>query len=246
MPYKFIIAFIFTAGIVGCLQPNDPGEQPTADKNTNEDYLDKTRKMVKAGKYSEALERYRWFDAHILEQDPELAGVRRSFALAYWKELGDVYPPAMDALKDNRESKTGQLIAKGTSSDLFAEVAAINSVLGENTKTIALFEIISSNYPGLAKDACRYVLDDLLDAKKYELVKKNIGDPLDHYKRIESAYKKSLEELGQTHKDLSTYMKNNFTKKTTQLIRYCLAVNDLVTAEEIQTRSMLLANNPRG
>jgi len=61
-------------------------------------YLSDTQQMVREGRYQEALERFVWFHDHALEHEPSaMYGVRLSFALSYWKSLGDVYPPAMTA-----------------------------------------------------------------------------------------------------------------------------------------------------
>ena len=37
-------------------------------------------------------------------------GVRLSFALSYWEQLGEVYPPALTALKKTRDDKTALLL----------------------------------------------------------------------------------------------------------------------------------------
>ena len=56
-------------------------------------YLNETQELVRQQRYAEALERFLWFHDHALEHNPGMAGVRLSFALSYWKNLGDVYPP---------------------------------------------------------------------------------------------------------------------------------------------------------
>ncbi len=61
-------------------------------------YLQDTQKMVSQGKYKEALKRNIWFHNHALEHRPSMYGVRLSFALSYWKSLGEIYPPAQKAL----------------------------------------------------------------------------------------------------------------------------------------------------
>jgi len=69
-------------------------------------YLSDTQQMVREGRYQEALERFVWFHDHALEHEPSaMYGVRLSFALSYWKSLGDVYPPAMTALVEMRNRK---------------------------------------------------------------------------------------------------------------------------------------------
>jgi hypothetical protein len=50
--------------------------------------------LVRRGAHAEALKKYRWFHENALAHDPDMRGVRRSFALRYWAQLGDIYPPA--------------------------------------------------------------------------------------------------------------------------------------------------------
>lgn len=76
-------------------------------------YLSDTQEMVRQGKNQEALERFVWFHDHALEHEPAgMYGVRLSFALSYWKALGDVYPPRQNRSRGNtrpqREDIDGQ------------------------------------------------------------------------------------------------------------------------------------------
>src|SRR5947208_16929663 len=87
-------------------------------------YLRDTRQMVKDGNYKEALDRYVWFHDHALEYNQGMTGVRLSFALSYWKDLGKVYLPAMTALVESGDIYTKQVI-DSESASLFSDVAAI-------------------------------------------------------------------------------------------------------------------------
>ncbi|MDX1982468.1 MAG: hypothetical protein SFV51_19490, partial [Bryobacteraceae bacterium] len=49
---------------------------------------------ARQGDYAEALQKYLWFHHHALEHDMALSGVRLSYALNEWWELGKAYPPA--------------------------------------------------------------------------------------------------------------------------------------------------------
>src|SRR5690349_9740269 len=87
-------------------------------KSEMQEYLFKTRDIQAEGNFQEALMRYVWYHEHALEYDRAVYGVRLSFALSYWKELADVYPPALVALKQMRDNKTKILIEKDISREL--------------------------------------------------------------------------------------------------------------------------------
>jgi hypothetical protein len=85
-------------------------------------HLSDTQMMVRQGMYQEALDRFVWFHDHALEHNYGMYGVRLSFALMYWKELGKVYLQAMQALKETRDHKTDQILNSDGNYELFNDV----------------------------------------------------------------------------------------------------------------------------
>lgn len=75
--------------------------------------LREARQLVKSGQHAAALEKYIWFHDHALDFDRMLVGVRLSYAIDEWVVLGEVYPPAREALERVRDAKTVSL-AQGT------------------------------------------------------------------------------------------------------------------------------------
>jgi len=129
-----------------------------------EKYLDDTEAMQEQGKYEQALERHLWFHDHALEHDCSMAGVRLSFALADWKDLGDKYPPALTAMKKVRDEKTALLENGHGSYALFLDVDSLNETLGEEGKTIELFRKLEREQHDLAEE-CRRIVKKILGEK---------------------------------------------------------------------------------
>jgi len=235
MQSKLFISILLSASLISCLHKSDTESESGIEDRP--DYLSDTQEMVREGKYKEALERYIWYHDHMLEQDSAIAGVRLSFALSYWKSLGNKYPPALDSLINKRDVKTNKIRTLGLSVDLFKDVQAINRTLKENQKTVELYEFISEKYPLLAKETCNTALNDLLHNKKYDLIQKNIGNIVEYYERTESKFRKSFKAV-ETEKGLKSYMEKSYVESTLSLIKYCLAVNDIKSAVEIQNKSL--------
>jgi hypothetical protein len=149
-------------------------------------YLKDTRQLVIQKKYKEALQRDIWFHDHALEHEPGIRGVRLSFALSDWEQLGKVYPPAMTALKNIRDRKTQQLINNSGPSDLFPDVAAINRVLKEDAKTINLFQLLAKAHPEIAPEYFLYIKDQLYAAKRYDIIHEYMGSPMAEYQNIKT------------------------------------------------------------
>jgi len=131
-------------------------------------YLKDTRTLVQEGKYQEALDRFLWFHDHALEHQPSMYAVRLSYALEDWKRLGDLYPPALIAMKKTRDDKSG-IIAEGKGNrNLFVDVTALNKILCDNNKTVELFRKLDQDQPELAKQCWNTAEKDVIKAKAYD------------------------------------------------------------------------------
>lgn len=141
------------------------------------DRLKKAQSAADAGDYETALSEYVWFHNHSLEYLPSLYGVRLSFALGYWKNLGDVYPPAMLALRNICSDKTAALLRGEEVRELFHDVASINEYLEEERSTYELFQTLDQRAPAFARQCFTLAVDAIVAAKDFELAARYAPDP---------------------------------------------------------------------
>jgi hypothetical protein len=160
--------------------------------------LQEAVELAKKGFHVEALHRHLWFHQHALELRPALYGVRLSFALSYWVDLGKAYPPALDALKAIRDRKLDELAAGGGSCQSFHDVVAINDNIGELTRTTELFRLLDARNPEMARECYSSAENALVAAHEYGLCERYMAD-LDA--RLESI-KSHRESLIQFHENL--------------------------------------------
>lgn len=71
------------------------------------------RADVEAGRYAQAAAYHRWYFTHALGIDQAHSGVRLSFALSHWRALGELYPPALQDMREAREAAAAQVRAGG-------------------------------------------------------------------------------------------------------------------------------------
>ena len=131
---------------------------------------------ARAGRHEEALREYLWFHEHALEEDRHLNGVRLSYALAHWKELADVYPPALKALVDIRDRKMDVLLAGVRSWDLFHDVVSINERIDREYETWALFDTVALHDPAFAKRCASIALPSLIKEGDFALAARFLPD----------------------------------------------------------------------
>lgn len=129
------------------------------------------------GQHEEALREFIWFHEHALKERPALIGVRLSYALAYWVELGKVYPPAMRALEQIRDDKSAALLEGTGDTVLFRDVIAINEYLGTTAATYGVYRTLFDKAPELAMQCVRVALPAVLQAGDFILAKRMVPDP---------------------------------------------------------------------
>ena len=212
-------------------------------------YLSDTQDMVQQGKYPEALERFIWFHDHALEYEPAgMYGVRLSFALSYWKALGDVYPPALTALIETRDRKEKAITDNKGNGGLFHDVVALNRTLGESDKTVTLFDLIDKGQPDAAKRYWNVAKDAVIAAKRYDLARKYIGNPTREFTKVKEMYDHNTTlydnpEIGGGH--FKAYNENRLVEESLRLIEVALALDDKKAAKDVQAKALSVVDDYR-
>ncbi len=145
-------------------------------------------KFMEQGLYEESLQRHIWYFNHALQYDQGQTGVRLSFALSSWVELGRRYPKARAALVETRDQDTRLLAAGQGYANLFADVSSINRCLGDDEATYELFTTLREKDPQLAGQ-CYFWIEGLLVAKgEYQWCYDHMGDPQFRFDTIARGY----------------------------------------------------------
>jgi len=120
-------------------------------------------------RYEDALRDLVWFHEHALAENPALAGVRLSYALFDWIQLGKLYPPARQSLEDVRDRKTQALLRGEGNWALFHDVEAINDRLDAPGATHALYLALAESAPELARQCAVSALPAIVTASDHAL-----------------------------------------------------------------------------
>jgi hypothetical protein len=165
-----------------------PPENPDPSTILSEAHAD-----TRAGRFPDALAKHVWYHENAIKFDGAQTGVRRSFALAYWNELAERFPPARKKLEECRQESRKRVLANKKVFHDFADFASISKELEKDDETVKLFVALDAKDPQLAKQAYNSAEDALIAAKKYRLCGKYIdGDKaigreiekLEHYRQL--------------------------------------------------------------
>jgi hypothetical protein len=211
-------------------------------------YLSDTQDLVRQGKHEEALERFLWFHEHALEHQPSMSGVRLSFALSYWKQLGDDYPPALEAMVDVRDSSTRQVMAGEGDRHLFQDVAALNRTLGDGQNTVELFQTLDAQQPKLAKTCWTVARHTVIEGKRFDLARKYMGNPAEEFDRIKQSYDQNVTlydkpQIGGA--SFKNYNQKHFVEECLQLIEVVNELDGDAAAKQIQEKALAVRDDRR-
>ena len=216
--------------------------------NDMQEYLRDIRELVKSGNYSEALERHIWFHNHALEYDESMSGVRASFALRDWLELGEKYPPARIALVEIRDRKTEELVSGDENREFFSDVKSLNRVLEQSERTASLFDEIDASNPDAAKTYWIFAKEPVLKAERYDLVRKYIQDPTTEFAKLKEDYDFMVELYSDPQVDgkkLQAYNEESLVTESLQLIEIARVFGDEEAAREIRINAAAVVQDPR-
>jgi hypothetical protein len=137
----------------------------------------KAQEAARDGRHEEALQEHIWFHNNALDEQPALYGVRLSYALSDWVDLGKTYPPALLALKEIRDAKTAKLQRGEGNRALFHDVESINEWLKETGLTYQLFLHMLKASPEMAKECVSLAMPSIVHARDFALARTFIDDP---------------------------------------------------------------------
>jgi hypothetical protein len=210
-------------------------------------YLNDTQELVRRGTYKEALDRFIWFHNHALENNPAMAGVRLSFALEYWKQLGVVYPPAMDAMTQIRDMKAFLLENGKGEVQLCSDVAALNRTLEQESKTVELFRMLDQQESPLTEKCWTMMKDPVINAKAYDLAKKYLGDPVRAFNKIKAMYEMNASMYGEKNfgESFRASYENRFIEDTISIINVAIASGKTEAAQDIRDKALAVLDDTR-
>lgn len=200
-----------------------PPENPDPSKIRDEAIADR-----KAKRYEEALAKHVWYHEKALTTPggENLGPVRVSFALADWFQLAHRYPPALEKLKFYRDAATQRVRDGKDGLASFQEVNAINGILDEEPRTLALFLWLHTNKMDIAKEVYAWAEPVLVRAQLYDLCGVYLDRPEKTYERLVRGFRTRKENPSYDHeKQRNAFQEKYFANRVTSLVAL-LTVND--------------------
>jgi hypothetical protein len=166
-----------------------------------------------AGHYEGALAKHVWFYHDALKINPAMYGVRLSFALMYWKQLADVYPPAKVKLIEARNEAEKKVMGGENIVPSFHDFVSLNSVLGEHQQTVTVFKKLEEQDAKSAAQVFDLARPDLIKAAEIKLCGKYV-DPQKDYPRLVTLYRENERlagdpRFGEHHKEFAQHIFSN-------------------------------------
>lgn len=223
--------------------------------------VDEAKVLIEKGDYEAALQRHLWYHNHALEYDPNLRGVRLSFALNQWTELARRYPKAKNAMMEVRDSGARELMSGRGGSGLFQDLVAINDQWGKQASTLELFKKLDAHQPALAKQCYQLTEALLVEQRDYAVCGRYLTNGQTRFELIKKIWETgkkweaSNEEIRRKSSQVSAatglprppqpkHYDPMFVQETSRLIEILVATNRRAEAEKIRDQALACLDHP--
>lgn len=153
--------------------------------------LSEARADAKAGRYEDALIKHLWYHRNALRYEPAQYGVRTSFALSDWKDLGDKFEPARVEFEAERARAKSAVDADHSNAEAISDWAAFNWALGQSKPSSDFFLQLHEERSPLAKALYRRFEEALLAEKEFEICGEYV-DPDESFEFAIEIYRRCL------------------------------------------------------
>jgi hypothetical protein len=198
------------------------------------------RASFKAKEFAAALAQYEHFFDHALEEEESLYGVRLSYCLDEWAQLGAKYPPALERLQFKAE-EAYDLLRRTREPARFHDYIAICEYLQRNAAPIDAFLALHKSDRELAESVVRFIWDELVDAKQWEVCITYLADPSEDYayalRRFDESMKICTSDPSLGGAEFEEQIKGWYVRDVTNIVRV-LTNCDRVTEASAIIRSM--------
>jgi len=135
------------------------------------------RNHKRGRRYQEALEEYEWFFDNSLDDQESLYGVRLSYCLAEWHDVGKKYPPALERLASKRQECFEEFLQTGED-ERFHDFSAISEELNDDQEVVNHFLMLDEQHTHLATTAWRFARQLFVDRENWEICSKYLSKPI--------------------------------------------------------------------
>ena len=202
---------------------------------------------VKDRRYEVALSKHLWFHENALALRPSLSGVRLSFALSNWLKLGEVYPPALEKMKqvrDETEKRIRDPERIRVRFEEFHDFVALNRTLREEQRTADIFKWLDETDEDDAQRVFLVSRPALVKQRAYELCGKYISPERD-LSRIGRNYTSGLkmaeERFGKQYRE---YVEKKFSNDVTMLVAILVKNDRKAEASEAAGEAKKIVKDP--
>ncbi|MCU7937268.1 MAG: hypothetical protein KZQ99_20735 [Candidatus Thiodiazotropha sp. (ex Dulcina madagascariensis)] len=199
------------------------------------DILQEARVAFSDKKYSLSLEKYRWFFDNALKIKKSYYGVRLSYCLSEWADLGNSYPPALDYLIKQKELSL-KTFKETKSCGQFHEYSRICDALDCPNEPVEVFLEIASVDKALSDKIFKFVYEELARQSQWVICREYMGNGYNQYKEILELFDACVQGGKRKGGDQGEGIINSSIERTVEELLWILRMQAFAKAnDEIQS-----------
>lgn len=229
------------------VKPAEGGAAPEGAMSMQE-RLRAARDLADNDKSDQATSEYVWLWKNILEHDPAMYGVRRSFMTGDMQRLAFVHKPAWESFAGLRDETETRLKGPDKTFDDLFDWIALNGVVDQQDKTLAWFDRIKGDADsGPTLKRVGFTIDQLLiDRGRWADLALIWPDPMRELNEQRSMWL-NMPRVGGDEKhqaDMDRRTRETFRKSAAQIYVSQLAVNALDKAQKVADDAIKADDTP--
>lgn len=155
------------------------------DETEPSEWLRLAQEWRNEGRFADALRAHEYYhDNALLVPGSGEFGVRLSFALSYWADLGRLHPPARKALDRRRGEAAAKGLGPPSDRRMFHETLAIDDALNDENASVELIDAFEAAYPDQLNEFFDHRVQSVLIGRgEYARCLRWMSDPADLFNR---------------------------------------------------------------
>ncbi len=210
--------------------------------------LNAARDLADNGQLDKATDEFVWLWNNMLEHQPSMYGVRRSFMIGDMQRLAFRHKPALDAFAALRDAAETRLKGPDKSFEDLLDWIALNQAVAQEDKTLAWFDRVKAD-PDVGPTFHRvgFALDTLLvDNNRWADLALLWPDPIAQLKREQDMWL-NMPKLGadaDRNAEMDRLHRDRFRTATAQVYVSQLAAGKLDSAQKVADEALRIDDSP--
>ncbi len=195
------------------------------------DILEEARTAFSEYNYELSLEKYAWFFDNAIKIKKSYYGVRLSYCLIEWAELGEKYPKAKKALIKKKDESL-RLFNESMLPAAFHEYESICDALNCQNEPVDVFHEVAKIDNELSKKLFVFVYEQIARNEEWSICREYLGNGYAQYKEVLELFDACIDGANRKGGEQGESIKSNSIQRTVEELIWIIKMQKYAKADD--------------